>query len=187
MMWFLRDRKAASASINRSPRREFPIRGDAFRSISFGMTEKEYQFSMKRDKDVDADLSRSYPIFGYDMFGSEFIFNPKYMDGKLFSITLISEPYSGYSSQIRALFEAVLGMFIEKYGEPAQLYKVTQRYAGSKVWDFRGKTIEVALVSNMKHGQSVAIEITSTAMIAAHDALITSKNKEKFGKYSANF
>lgn len=179
--------KVANTTANNANKAKFPAHGDVFRSVSFGMTEAEYQTAMRHDEQIMTDNTHAHPIFKHRMFGSEFMFNPKYLDGELFRLTLYSDTYGYYSEEVREIHEAVISMFTEKFGESTPLGDTVQRYAGSKVWDFNGKTIEVALMGCGKYGQYVGIIITSTAMEAEAKALRKAAMMAKCTEYSADF
>lgn len=167
---------------------EYPEAGDVFRSISFGMTEQEYTKRVRKDPAIRLDDTHAFPIYSFKMFGVDFTFSEKYLDGRLYRLRLGSELYGGYTTpKAIELQKAVEGMFREKYGEPTHHSFSMRGVESTSTWDFGGKTIEVALATAFKHDIAVFITITSTAMEEEAAAKREAENKSKYSEYSKNF
>ena len=167
---------------------EYPQVGDVFRSVSFGMTEQEYTKRVRKDPEIKLDDTHAFPIYSFKMFGVDFTFNEKYLDGRLYRFQLSSELYGGYTTpKAVELQKAVEGMFREKYGEPTHHSFSMRGVESTSTWDFNGKTIEVALATVFKHDIGVFITITSTAMEEEAAAKREAENKAQYANFSANF
>lgn len=189
-MWFKKQADSMRAALQNASKPKYPEVGDVFRSISFGMDEKEFEQRMRKDEAVKVDSeSHAWTSYHTDMFGSKFYINAKYIDGRLFKLTLGSELYGRYSAgEVLDLQKAVIGMFTEKYGKPTGNTISMRGVASTSTWDFGGKTIRVVLDDHaFKNDMALFIAITSTAMEAEQAAKIEAENVAKYSEYSANF
>lgn len=189
-MWFKRNADSMSTALQSASKPKYPETGDVFRSISFGMDEKEFEQRMRKDEAIRVDNeSHAWTSYHTDMFGSEFDINAKYIDGRLFKLIFGSELYGRYSAgELLDLQKAVIGMFTEKYGKPTGNSISMSGIASTSTWDFGGKTIRVVLDDHMfKNDMALFIAITSTAMEAEQAAKIEAENMAKYSEYSDNF
>lgn len=165
----------------------YPNTGDAFRSISFGMNESEFNTRMRCDSEIRTDRSHDWQSNYVSLFGYEFSIKAEYLDSRLYRIKMLSDSLNKYSDELRELKDSVVGMFMEKYGDSTSIDNSKIYYAGSKCWDFNGKVIEVGTPCSGKYDMMVAIIITSTAMLDEAKTSRVTKNKSQYGQYATYF
>ena len=186
-MWFRRNAHSIQPALQNAPKPKYPEVGDVFRSISFGMSEDEFEACMRRDPEVRIDSEHASPIHYITLFGTEFIISASYLNGRLFRLFLSGDGMRSYSDELNELKDACIGMMQEKYGDSTGLGNTRTYYGIGHCWDFSGKVIEVTIVGAGKYGQEVDIVITSTAMEDEEKRVRVEKNVAEYSKYGAYF
>jgi hypothetical protein len=189
-MWFKRHAESMRTAMQTAPEPKYPKIGDVYRSVSFGMSEKEFEDCMRKDAVVNVDsTSHAWASYSTTMFGHKFSIESKYLGGRLYRLVMGSPLFGGYTTpQIIELRTAIVEMFTEKYGDQTGKSISMSGISSRDTWDFGGKTIEVVLDDHLfKHDMGLFIIITSTAMEAEAEANREAENRLKYSEYSANF
>lgn len=186
-MWFRRNADSIQPALQNAQKPKYPEVGDVFRSISFGMSEDEFEACMRRDTEVRIDSEHASPIHYITLFGTEFLISASYLNERLFRLFLSGDSMRSYSDELNELKDACIGMMQEKYGESTGLGNTRTYYGSGHCWDFNGKVIEVTIVGSGKYGKNVSIVITSTAMEDEEKRGRVEKNKAEYSKYGAYF